>query len=250
MAAIQAMCASTNGMAALGCNAAAISMEKLHLTTAAVRSRFQATAASSPLAHTATTAMATVQAMCASTNGMAALGCNAAAILMEKLHETSSAVRSRFQATAASSPWALIGTMAMAAIQAMCASTHGMAALGCNVATILMEKLQMMRAAIRSHFQATAAWSPLAHTATTAMATVQATHAFTNGMAALGFNAAAILMEKLQETRAAGLFRYLLTAASLPLAPGSTTAMATNQAMYGFLMYQFPPLPSALMSPL
>ncbi|AHF64160.1 hypothetical protein Syncc8109_1806 [Synechococcus sp. WH 8109] len=62
---------------------------------------------------------------------------------MEKLQVIRSAFPFRFQATAGSSPLVPHSTMAMAAIQAMCASTHGMAAPGCNAAAILMEKLQL-----------------------------------------------------------------------------------------------------------
>ena len=108
-----------DGMPAAGFNAAATSMEKLHLITAAFRLTFKRRQHRRHWRHWQRWQWHS-SAMCASTNGMAALVQRGSDIDGEAAFDYT-ALRSRFQATAASSPLAHTATMAMATVQAMCA---------------------------------------------------------------------------------------------------------------------------------
>ena len=213
-------------------------MEKLQEISAAEVSRYLLMAASLPLALLSTMELPTMQATPASTSGMATPGTNSVATSMANFGETETIQGAAingflYPPTAPSSPLALRETTAaMATIQATHASTNGMATPGTNSATTSMANFGQTPSDGLSHSPTTAPSSPLALIATTAVATIQATHASTNGMATPGTNSVATSMARLQETDLAPTSRSQPTAPSLLLALTQTMAMARMPATH------------------
>ena len=94
-----------------------------------------------------------------------------------------------------------------------------------------MEKPLVITAAAEFLFLAMAASLPLVPSTTMAMAQIRAIRASTNGTAPAGINSVAILMEKPLVITAAAAFLSPAMAASLPLVPPKTTAMAQVRVM-------------------
>ena len=217
--------ASIDGTAPAGTNSAAISMEKLLVITAATPFRFQTTAARLPLVPLTTTAMATNQAIHASTNGTAPAGTNSAVISMEKPLVMKVVSPSPSPAMAGRLLSVPSKTMAMETNQAIHAFTNGTAPAGTNSAATLMASLPMITAATGFPYPATAPSLPLAQIRTALVAAYQAPFVSINGMAAPGVKSAVISMERRQMTILATPSRYRTTAAPSPLVVFEMTEM-------------------------
>ena len=126
MAPIPAMCAFTSAIQkAIGNNSALTSMEKLLAITPDTVFPSLQTAAQSPLVRLATTAMAAVQAMCASISAIqTVIGGNLVLTSMEKPLTIPPDGAYPFRLMALRSLLVRLATTAMAAVQAMYASTN------------------------------------------------------------------------------------------------------------------------------